>query len=456
LRPLSMSARFLAAVVGVVVLLGQPRGADGWGARAAVAGPCSCDCCLTELQRGSMAANGDSKLQCAYAPPSEMSVRPALRRGAEARCGTMCSKSAGDKVLVSADGAVDTQRFCFFECQPDPQDSVDKPENPAPEVGDPCGPLSSNEIAMVTDAGGNARPPMEVPNVMSHFLLARKSTKAAIKRVETIVKQRQIPPAPKPAAQAWMILTEPALKQGAAVAGWAQEAEKDALDAYAALKAVNEVASGAVGGLAAASSAAAKAKKAAEQARKAEDRVRAIKEGLFRRAKEAAMSAIPETVRKLKESSMKKAKEEALAQAKIAQEKMETDGPIAYEEAMKPYEDTVARIGDLSNKYLAAGDLVAKQSTELQTAAQVSQTQASNYMRIGAIDDAQKKMVQAKQMMNMAVTVNKQAMDYYDVSATIEGQVPEYEFEGRAAGYHAEVLVNPDAPPHPPPAVTPF
>jgi len=77
-------------------------------------------------------------------------------------------------------------------------------------------------------------------------------------------------------------------------------------------------------------------------------------------------------------------------------------------------------------------------------------------MRIGAIDDAQKKMVQAKQMMNMAVTVNKQAMDYYDVSATIEGQVPEYEFEGRAAGYHAEVLVNPDAPPHPPPAVTPF
>jgi hypothetical protein len=297
---------------------------------------------------------------------------------------------------------------------------------------------------------------MEVPNVMSHFLLARKSTKAAIKRVETIVKQRQIPPAPKPAAQAWMILTEPALKQGAAVAGWAQEAEKDALDAYAALKAVNEVASGAVGGLAAASSAAAKAKKAAEQARKAEDRVRAIKEGLFRRAKEAAMSAIPETVRKLKESSMKKAKEEALAQAKIAQEKMETDGPIAHEEAMKPYEDTVGRIGDTSNKYLAAGDLLAKQSAELQTAAQVSQTQASNYMRLGAVDDAQKKMVQAKQMMNMAVTVNKQAMDYYDVSATIEGQVPEYEFEARAAGYHAEVLVNPDAPPHPPPAVTPF
>ena len=41
----------------------------------------------------------------------------------------------------------------------------------------------------------------------------------------------------------------------------------------------------------------------------AEDRVRAIEERLFKRAKEAAMSAIPEEVRTLRDKAYKKAKD---------------------------------------------------------------------------------------------------------------------------------------------------
>jgi len=73
---------------------------------------CSCDCC--EVQGHPVLG-----LQCAY------SLTAPTSQSTASRCGSKCKKHASDKILsATAADEMDTERFCFFECQPKP--TIDK------------------------------------------------------------------------------------------------------------------------------------------------------------------------------------------------------------------------------------------------------------------------------------------------------------------------------------------
>merc|ERR1719183_2020479 len=67
---------------------------------------CSCDCCEVQSRR-----EDTKQFQCAY---SQM----ALFQSSASRCDSLCRQEARDDVLTTAQAPeMDTERFCFFECE---------------------------------------------------------------------------------------------------------------------------------------------------------------------------------------------------------------------------------------------------------------------------------------------------------------------------------------------------
>lgn len=457
---LSAVALLLASKASGLVLRATPEAANASDLSDPEDGFCHCDCCITEVQRGSSLAvlsppgtsddGPPDRLQCAWAPPSELgSAGPT-----GGRCGSLCQRpktGPKDEILTAAqDASMDTQRFCFFECEPKPLQGPTAPANPKPQPGDPCGPLSQSEALAVNASDGNARPPMEVPQVMSHFLLARKTSGNAATKM-----QGQSKAAVKTAAASppWLSVSKAAQETNAAVVGYAKEAEQAAATARAAFLKINEVATAAGGGLAAATKAAAEAQKAAEAADQAEARVRAILEGMRRKANEAAMSAVSGTMAKMRAEYEKKAKEEAYKKAGEMDRQMKEEAPHAGDAARKPWDDAMMRAAETAADYLKAGDALAMESRELQVTAQRAQTQAGQYMRLGYVKKAQELAVQGRTEMNQAIALNAEANADYGKLSDITKTLPFYPDAAAAAAYRAEVMVNPNAMPPPPPLV---
>lgn len=452
-------AFLLASHASALVLRATPEAANASDLSDPEDGFCHCDCCITEVQRGSSLAvlppgtSGDGppdRLQCAWAPPSELgSAGPTGER-----CGSLCQRpktGSKDDILTAAqDPSMDTQRFCFFECEPKPLQTPTTPTNAKPQPGDPCGPLSQSEAVAVNASDGNALPPMEVPQVMSHFLLARKTSGNAAMKIHSQSKTAVTTAAASPP---WLSVSKPAQETNAAVVNWAKEAEQEAATARAAFLKINEVATAAGGGLAAATKAAADAQKAAELADQAEARVKAILEGMRRKAKEAAMSAVPAVMAKMRAEYEKKAKEEAYKKAGEMDRKMKEEAPHAGDAARQPWDDAMMRAAETAADYLKAGDELAKESRELQVVAQREQTQAGQYMRLGYVKKAQELAVQARTEMNKAIALNGQANSDYGKLESITKTLDFYPDAAAAAAYRAEVMVNPNAMPPPPPLV---
>jgi hypothetical protein len=288
---------------------------------------------------------------------------------------------------------------------------------------------------------------MEVPKVMNHFLLARRS-------VASVASNAKAASASEASANGeWSSIGSAARIQGATTSMWAYQARWSAIRAAAALQRVNSVANTASGALAEAHGAAGDAKKAAEAAEVAEKRVRSIRDGLRIRAKKAVQEALPGTLRSLRQEAMANAQADAIEQARVAQADMETKGPEAAQAAMKPWQDAMVGAANAATAYFKGGDELAQQSTQMQAGAQAAQTQANQAMMLGDVVSSQKQMFQARQMMNQAISLNKQASSYYDTGEAIQKTLPAYNEQAVAAGYHAEVLVNPEAPPQGPPLV---
>eukprot|EP00929_Paragymnodinium_shiwhaense_P007736 TRINITY_DN11164_c0_g1_i1.p1 TRINITY_DN11164_c0_g1~~TRINITY_DN11164_c0_g1_i1.p1 ORF type:complete len:475 (-),score=149.52 TRINITY_DN11164_c0_g1_i1:215-1639(-) len=447
-----------------LVLRAIPEAANATEVSDGSDGFCNCDCCITEVERGggegafaalSSAQKQTSwdRLQCAYAPPSEMgSAGPT-----GGRCGSLCKRTKDDIVTAAQDPSMDTQRFCFLECEPKPRDGPDSPADPGAQAGDPCGPLSHEEALAVKDSAGNVRPPMDVPQVMSHFLVARtvsgsaSSSGASAAAAAAADRARQGAAAgvqgPSPP---WLSVSPAATKASADIINAAKEAQKEADVARAAFLKINEVASSAAGGLSAAAEAAAKAKTAAEEAAGAEARVHAILVGLRRRAKEAAVDAIPAIMSQMRTAAESKAKAAAFEAAAATERKMKEDAPHAGDAARKPWDEAMIRAGQTATAYLKAGDELASQSRELQTAAQAAQSQASQYMRLGYLKKAQELAVQARNMMDHAIALNEEANADYGKLSAITRTLPYYTDAAGAASYHAQVMVDPNALPPPP------
>eukprot|EP00929_Paragymnodinium_shiwhaense_P006360 TRINITY_DN10963_c0_g1_i1.p1 TRINITY_DN10963_c0_g1~~TRINITY_DN10963_c0_g1_i1.p1 ORF type:complete len:472 (-),score=131.61 TRINITY_DN10963_c0_g1_i1:90-1505(-) len=409
---------------------------------------CHCECCLTELQRaeeGDGSGNAWSRLQCAY---------DAAASAAENRCGNLCRRSSNDTVLAAAEAQeMDTQRFCFFECEPMPRQGPTLPAVGPAQPGDGCKPLTKSEALAVGDSGGNARNPMDTPQVMSHFLIARTvassgSGSQSTAKLQSLASAQAGPPPPTVSAGPWhSVLSGLAMEQGAKVAAAAQEAEKDAAAATAAYQAIDTSAIAAGGALMNAMSKAQDAQKAAEEAAKAEKRVKDIREGLLRRAKKAALDDLPIIMKKMREAADAKAKAKAQEQAAKTKQEWEKAGPLAAAEAMKGWETAMARAADTANKYVATANELGAQSMAMQTNAQTANQQANLFTSMGDTVQAQKQIVQEHQMMDAAQGLNSQAAKYYDIAASIQQTLPNYVEQANAAGYHAELMANPDAPP---------
>lgn len=133
---------------------------------------CSCDCCEVGRRREEEQAEQAAKrsgidndhFECAYLPT------PGYKTNAP-RCENLCIRDAGDSLLTaSEDSEMDTQRYCFFECEPAP------PMHQMPTPGDTCRPLSKTEKKEVRDGSGNAKDPMETGATM-HFLASHSQPK---------------------------------------------------------------------------------------------------------------------------------------------------------------------------------------------------------------------------------------------------------------------------------------
>mmetsp|Transcript_123132 Transcript_123132/g.195241 ORF Transcript_123132/g.195241 Transcript_123132/m.195241 type:complete len:645 (+) Transcript_123132:29-1963(+) len=136
---------------------------------------CSCDCCEVGRRREDEQAEQSSRkggleidhFECAYSPQL-------LFPASAPRCDNLCRQDQSDSVLTSTMvSEIDTQRFCFFECEPSPQ------KREAPKPGDLCRPLSKKEETEIRDKSGNGRAPMETGNTMGHFLASHgRSTRS--------------------------------------------------------------------------------------------------------------------------------------------------------------------------------------------------------------------------------------------------------------------------------------
>jgi len=140
--------------------------------RTAQLSSCSCDCCEVGRRREEEQAEQAAKkrgidndhFECAYLPT------PGYNTNAP-RCENLCIRDAGDSLLTaSEDSEMDTQRYCFFECEPAP------PMHQMPTPGGTCRPLSKTEKTEVRDGSGNAKDPMETGATM-HFLASNSQPK---------------------------------------------------------------------------------------------------------------------------------------------------------------------------------------------------------------------------------------------------------------------------------------
>lgn len=105
---------------------------------------CSCDCCDVVARRPDEVVAGAS-IKCAPSDDHSSDV-----------CGELCAIEAADKILASSvvDGALEYQRFCFFECKPsDGARSLLKTQ---------CLALSETDVPHVVDSNGEAMDPAAV------------------------------------------------------------------------------------------------------------------------------------------------------------------------------------------------------------------------------------------------------------------------------------------------------
>lgn len=436
--------------------------------------PCSCSCCETEVQRAAE-MGGPDRFECAFAQPGLL--YKSVFRAETAQCSNMCLQDQHDTVLTATEvQSIDTQRFCYFECEPAPDAA-----SANPKVGDLCKSLARSEQRAVMDNSGNAVPPNEVEGVFPHFL-ARKSQASAATQAAVAAAARRIAQqkaaqkavhdadraalkaaaegglaakATEEAAKAdpWSSVAPPNPKQSAKVAEWAAKAESMAAKAAKDSKSVAKMATFASGSLPGAFATVEDAKASALLAVQDEKRVQTILETTRELVFGVAMEVVPETLKKMKEEARKTAKKEALKIGKAEKERMLAAVEPAAAAAAEPYKVAMNRAAAMAAEYAKRGDNLVGQATALQMDAQLVMGSAQQYLALGDMGLAQKLMQQGRMQMDLAVKINGAANGNYNQMAAIEKTLPAYMGEGAAASYHASVMLNPDLPPPPPPLV---
>lgn len=377
----------------------------------------------------------------------------------------MCTQEAGDSLLTTAVGSeMDTERFCFFECEPAPK--IDK--SSATKAGDSCRHLSKVEENAVKDASGNAVAPMETAATMSHFLESKKPKVTAVALGDRIVKgavdlasigvahaaaAAAKPEKPPKKAKPWASVGDPIGEQVAKVVEWAKEAQTAAAKSAVDAAKVKDAGTKASGSMTNVLAEVGNAKAAMDQAVGTEKKISSLYNRIYKRAKDTAMQMVPGILKEMREKAQKEADKKAKIKAKLTEKKLKKKGHDEAAKASKIYMDQMAAAGKSAAEYAKLGDGLIAQSASAQMNAGLMAGQANGMVRLGNQAEAEKLFQQSRMDMNTALGLNAQATGMYNTANKITAQLPAYAGQAAAAGYHAQVMYDPEAVPPPPPLV---
>merc|ERR1719301_177714 len=109
--------------------------------------------------------------------------------------------------------------------------------------------------------------------------------------------------------------------------------------------------------------------------------------------------------------------------------------------------DVMAGAGKTAAEYAKIGDTLVGQSATLQMNAGLAQGSANQYISIGNMAEAQGLMQQSRSDMNLAMSLNGAATGMYNAANKITAQLGVYAGQAAQAGFHAQVMYDPDAVP---------
>lgn len=388
-----------------------------------------------------------SRFECSFAEPN--TIFSFASKAKAPQCDAICLQDSDDVVLTAAETPeIDTERFCFYECEPRP------PRGKTPRNGDLCGPLSRAEAHQVRDGTGNALPPMQRPKLATAHFLAHRVRHATAARLTLAAPAPAPAPGPAPGPMTpWESVKEPSPDLSAKLTEWAQDANSSAAAAEDDASKVEDMAEKAGNQMAAAMATVEKAREAAEDAHQDELKVRAMRDNALFLAREAAFTMIKPTVKTVMKEARKKAKKVAVEKGKKLKQSMLKQVPEASAKAMQPYKDAMNRAAAMATDYSNSGNDLTSQSASLQMQAQVAGGSANQYIAVGDVPKGQKLMQQSQMLMKLATGLNSQASKFFNTAESITGTLGAYAKEAEAAAYHATLMLNPDAPPPPPPLV---
>jgi len=410
---------------------------------------CSCECCEVgrrrEEEQSDEAATksgiDNDHFECA------LSQMPAYTSDAP-RCDNLCRQDTSKSLFAAVEvSEVDTQRFCFSACEPSPS------RHKALKPGDVCKPRSKAEKKEVRDHSGNAKGPIET-GAKSNFLASHSQShpqvmSAVITRSKVVGGNARLADVAKP----WASVGEPILEQSAKVAEWATEARKNADEAGAEAKKVEEMSTKAGGTMASVMGKVGAAKEAMERTLEMEQKMNALRNALFQKARAAAEQEIPKIVGEIKAAADKKAESAARKKAKVFEKAMKAKANKESAKAAKVYTDVMNGAGKTAAQYAKLGDTLIGQSATMQMNAGLAQGAANQYITIGDMAEGQKLLQQSRGDMDVALSLNGQATGMYDKATQIGGQLGVFAGQAAMAAFHARVMYDPDAVPPPPPLV---
>jgi len=380
---------------------------------------CVCDCCGVVHHHASF--------QCALIEDARF-LKPFRHKGPE--CSGVCRKPVGDEVLSTAHDEVDYQRFCFFDCLPMRK-----------ERGATCKNLAQDDAHKRKDRSGNGVIPSEA-KVDFHATFHHR----AIKRHRVHHAAKNDDPWESVLRKDAKSLNDHADK----LATMAEEELNLARTAEESVKKTLERNKAAIPQLLASVAEAAKAARKAFAAQKATEKIR---DEVLEATHQQAKDVLEDTMRDEKIKAHVQAKKQAEEKAENLFKDMQSQAPIAAAAAMKPYNDAFARAAGISGQYQKRGDELGLESVGLQMKANMLLNQSNQWMILGQVAKAQSVLREAHETMNLAASLSAQANTLYNTAKSIMDTLGGYATEASQAAYHAEVMLNPDAPPPAPPLI---
>lgn len=327
-------------------------------------------------------------------------------------------------MLTSVHPEVDHQRFCLFECLP-----VEK------KGGATCKNVAQSGTDKRRDHTGHGVIPLA-----SNIVSFHGATDHAIKRHKVQVAEKK--------DDSWgSVLRKDAKSLNSHAALLAAKAKDELAKALAAEKSVKETMEknrAVIPQMLASVAEAADAAKSAYAAQKVTEKIR---DEVVEATRQEAEDVLQDTIKEEREKAHAKAKKEAKEKAEKLYKQMQEQAPKAAVAAMKPYNDALGRAAGISGQYQKRGDELGLESVGLQMKASMLLNESNQWMSLGEVPKAQQLLREAHATMDLAASLSGQANTMYNTGKSIVDTLGGYAAEAGQAAYHAEIMLNPDAPP---------